>query len=831
MASRSLLRRIRLGPRIFLLQIAPALGLLALIALLTIPQVQQRQAADDFSRVLAMLPEQNEARALLQAEREVQWRLTATTGDVSGPDLSAAIDQTSGAFERLGTTVPATIDAARVAGAGGVPISLEMYDELIAKLIDDYADSLIETAPTDRLVRQSTSLGVLWRAEEVADIERRAVAAVSAGINSTDAARVAALHQRERNMLRQLERSAEGSIVAAARDASFESSWASAIDLRDSLLAGQSIDADAWLATSSARVGLFDAVIAQQEQELIDHASETLTRARRLMAASIFGCLIAAAAVVLSVMLLRASLLRPVRRLREAVADLISGRITVRAATGQDEMGELEAEMTTLNELFAHLEEEANTVQAALGSGDLGARYTGAYPGIWGRLVDGLNVTLDRMQGAVSREVEAEQRRAEAESVLSHNESHDPTTNLVNLSGLARWANSKRDSGSPPLWAISAVPINLDVIEAVHGLDFKHRALELLARRLENVVGSGSLLASAAASEFVVVGTFGGPSETADAIVGSTRRPLSVDGTSIDIRFAIGHARGMQDLPSLLAAAANAGRASRTQPLAASVAYIPEMQIEARKQMEIGSWLETVVERDEIEVWYQPIVDAETLTERHFEALVRGRNEGELVPPDSFIAIAETTGRIVEVGDRVRALSLAASSRLPVPNLSINLSPVELGNNQLPDRISEQLAQSGVKPEHVTIEVTESALIDGSAEVRTRLQAIRDLGVGLAIDDFGSGYSSFSYLRTLPLTVMKLDRTLIENLDQDESACAVVRRMIELAHDLGLRVVAEGVETEAELDVLRSMRCDLIQGWLVARALPLAEISQLSAAP
>ena len=225
---------------------------------------------------------------------------------------------------------------------------------------------------------------------------------------------------------------------------------------------------------------------------------------------------------------------------------------------------------------------------------------------------------------------------------------------------------------------------------------------------------------------------------------------------------------------------------------------------------------------------YQPIVDLETGAIRSVEALLRWHHPAQgHVPPGTFVPIAERTGLIVKLGawvlleacrqGRVWQQACAGYEQLGV---AVNVSVQQLEHPSLPKHVSQALEKSGLEPTCLTLEVTESAVMRNDQTAQTALKHFKELGIKLAIDDFGTGHSSFSRLGQLDIDVLKIDRSFVGTLSEGRSALEIVRAISTAAASLGLGVVAEGVETEAQCAALRALPCDAGQGYLFARPLP-----------
>jgi EAL domain-containing protein (putative c-di-GMP-specific phosphodiesterase class I) len=235
-------------------------------------------------------------------------------------------------------------------------------------------------------------------------------------------------------------------------------------------------------------------------------------------------------------------------------------------------------------------------------------------------------------------------------------------------------------------------------------------------------------------------------------------------------------------------------------------------------------------ENSGLELYYQPIYDLKTGQVSKLEALIRWHHPIHgLLAPDRFIAIAETNGLIAELDNwvlRKACEDLGELSRQGCEELKIavNCSPLNLGREELADEIEQALRISGVAPQRLELEVTENALMDNITNTLVLLRQIRALGVSLSIDDFGTGYSSLAYLKRLPLNTLKIDRSFIQDIPMATQDMEIVQAIIVMAHTLHLQVVTEGVETFEQYEFLERHGCDFVQGYLLSRPVPLAEL-------
>jgi diguanylate cyclase (GGDEF)-like protein/PAS domain S-box-containing protein len=232
--------------------------------------------------------------------------------------------------------------------------------------------------------------------------------------------------------------------------------------------------------------------------------------------------------------------------------------------------------------------------------------------------------------------------------------------------------------------------------------------------------------------------------------------------------------------------------------------------------------LRQALEKREFQLHYQPIVAAESRCTVAAEALIRWYPTGSIpIYPTDFVSVLERIGLIIDVGEWVLLEALRERQRWREHGrdlaVSINLSARQLGEPQFADRFAGLIREHSGSGEGLTLEITESMLMQDMANARARLNILKDVGCGIAIDDFGTGYSSLAYLRSLPVDTLKIDRSFVSDLPGREDDAAIARAIIALAHSLGLRVVAEGVETEAQYAFMREAHCDLIQGYLISR--------------
>ena len=315
----------------------------------------------------------------------------------------------------------------------------------------------------------------------------------------------------------------------------------------------------------------------------------------------------------------------------------------------------------------------------------------------------------------------------------------------------------------------------------------------------------------------------------AERIVAVLREPVMLGSRLVAVSASVGIAFGRPgidlDGSALMRNADLAMYMAKSQGKSCYRVFLSEMHDAAIERLEVEIHLRGVADRGELVVHYQPIFEMSSQRVRAVEALVRWQHpERGLLGPDSFIALAEASGRIDEIGDHVLEESLRQVRRWEIdlgadtPAVNVNLSPYQLLNRRLPERVRAHLEQSGVRPDRLILEITEHALMADPEMAATNLYRLRELGVRLAVDDFGTGYSSLSYFERFPIDFLKIDGSFVTNmLIRPESS--MVEAIIQLAHTLGLVPIAEGVESEAQVAALLSFGCDLAQGYFLARPL------------
>jgi diguanylate cyclase (GGDEF)-like protein len=430
---------------------------------------------------------------------------------------------------------------------------------------------------------------------------------------------------------------------------------------------------------------------------------------------------------------------------------------------------------------------------------------------------------------------------ADRERRLLERATRDGLTGLANRTGL--YESIDRLLEAQPSAAFSLLFLDLDGFKEINDSLGHHVGDDLLravAERLRRCVPRGTLVARPGGDEFVVVlhGTRQAADELARRLCAELARPIDLAGRTAVVGGGVGIAHHPEDGSSavdLMRRADMAMYSAKARGGGTASWFEPEMDQRMAERAALLADLRHARERGELQLNYQPRVDVRSRSVRSAEALLRWAHPTRgFVPTATFINLLEETGLIVDVGlwvldqavdqfVRWRGLGLALDC------IAVNLSTRQLQDAELPSRVAEILDRHGVRPDSLELEVTESIFMGDATQAIGTLQRLSDSGVHIALDDFGTGYSSLSYLHKLPIGVIKVDRSFVFELGRRDSALALTRSIVALARALGLRVVAEGVETEQQVELLSGLGCDELQGWYYAPAMePAAFIACVS---
>jgi diguanylate cyclase (GGDEF)-like protein len=432
--------------------------------------------------------------------------------------------------------------------------------------------------------------------------------------------------------------------------------------------------------------------------------------------------------------------------------------------------------------------------------------------------------------------------RRRAQDQLVHDALHDPLTQLGNRKlFLNQLGHFLQRAQRTPGYQFAVLFVDLDRFKSINdGLG--HQAGDQLivaaARRLGACLREGDLVARDHAPETGhAVARLGGDEFTillddiastqaavvvAERLMAALSEPFELDGQQVFITASVGialSASGYTDVQDVLRDADIAMYHAKQNGRARWMIFDQAMQQAALRRLQVEAELRAALPAAQLFLCYQPIVSPRDGIIRGFEALVRWRHpERGLVAPIEFIPIAEEVGLIGQIGEwvlqtacrQLHAWQQQCAQRL---TMSVNVSAVQFTDGSLVDQVTRVLAQTGICPGSLKLELTESAVMADPEHALAMFQQLKALGVGISLDDFGTGYSSLSHLRRLPIDTLKIDRSFVSQMDRDSEKRQIAELVIMLARVLGLDVVAEGAETEAEVALLRDMGSDFVQGY------------------
>ncbi|SHG90094.1 EAL domain-containing protein [Bradyrhizobium erythrophlei] len=427
--------------------------------------------------------------------------------------------------------------------------------------------------------------------------------------------------------------------------------------------------------------------------------------------------------------------------------------------------------------------------------------------------------------------------RKQAEARIQHLANHDALTDLPNRAAFVEHLTGRIDAARTEKESFAVLSIDLDGFKEVNDM-FGHAAgddaLRELSRQLRMLAGE-AYLARLGGDEFSLVTPNGDHPALAEVLAEGLHAAAAIDlelngqhsHIGLSIGIAIFPADG-SDATTLLNNADAALTRAKADGRGKTRFFEIEMDNRLRERRAIQHELSTAIARNELRLHYQPLakIDGEVFG---FEALVRWHHpQRGMISPATFIPVAEESGLIMQIGEWVLREACREAASWPNPlQIAVNLSPIQFRHGDLAGLVHSTLLETGLAPTRLELEITEGVLVEDFGRGVSILRRLKTLGVRIAMDDFGTGYSSLSYLQSFPFDKIKIDQSFISKVKNTPQSAAIVRAVIGLAHGLDLPVLAEGVETRAQLDFLATESCDEVQGYLLGRPHPISEYSKL----
>lgn len=433
--------------------------------------------------------------------------------------------------------------------------------------------------------------------------------------------------------------------------------------------------------------------------------------------------------------------------------------------------------------------------------------------------------------------------RREAEERLRYLSHYDELTGLANRTLFRERLHDASLRARYSGRSIALVHVDLDRFQLLNdslGHEVADQLLRQVSRRLTQTVPEADCIARLSSDEFAIIfdayGSVSSLARVASRLLAKLRVPMTVGGHELVISASLGisllpdYAR---ETGTLISQANMAVQHAKHLGGNTFQFFTENLQACTLERLQLENRLRKAISEGQLEVFYQPKLDLRDNSLSAAEALVRWRHpEQGLVAPGEFIGLAEETGLIVPIGEfvlREACRQACEWQRQELANIrvSVNLSVQQLRQGNLASLVRQVLEETGLEPQWLELELTESQLLDNVESVTTTFRQLRSLGVKLAIDDFGTGYSSLSYLKRFPVDFVKIDKTFIRDLSVGGEDAAITRAIIAMAHSLDLKVVAEGVETQTQMDFLRSQDCDEVQGYLISRPVESSAFAEL----
>jgi diguanylate cyclase (GGDEF)-like protein len=434
-------------------------------------------------------------------------------------------------------------------------------------------------------------------------------------------------------------------------------------------------------------------------------------------------------------------------------------------------------------------------------------------------------------------------KQRQAEATISYQVDHDVLTGLSNRKYLYEHLVKVIENSEDKKQRFAILFLDIDRFKLINnslGHSVGDLLLKAVSERLKNLLKEGDLIVRWGADEFVIVAKDINSTDEvvqiAEVMIQSLTVPFHCGGHELHITTCIGASIYPDHNINVEALIQNADMAmykAKSEGQNSFQFYVPNMQEQSFQRLLMENNLRRAIENDELLIYYQPQIDLNTNKIVGLEVLLRWKHVTlGSIPPNKFIPLAEETGLILVIGVwvlRQTCLQAIAWQKMGFPpiQMGVNLSVKQLQQKSFLSSLNQILEETNFDPHYLELEITEGIMMDNIEEKVVLLNQFRKMGIRLSVDDFGTGYSALSYLKDLPVDTLKIDRIFVEHITHNKHDQSIVASIINLSHSLNLTVIAEGAETKEQVDVLRSLGCDQIQGYFFYKPLPADEIEIL----
>ncbi len=438
------------------------------------------------------------------------------------------------------------------------------------------------------------------------------------------------------------------------------------------------------------------------------------------------------------------------------------------------------------------------------------------------------------LKAGLEKEIDLRKIAEKETEFLAH---HDPLTKLANRRELQNQLKSILNRAQRKNERFAVLFLDLDGFKKINdelGHEIGDVVLIEVASRFQKLIRSFDILSRYGGDEFIIVLSDIAASLELSTKLGQLINTLSEPFYCEEHEVHIGVSIGVAVYPehgetgdTLITCADNAMYQAKADGKNNFKFFSDDLNQQLQRRLQLEKHLHHALDNQELEVYYQPLIEVSTSKVVGAEALLRRHNTTlGSVSPDEFIPLAEANGQISGIGIWVLHQVLPLLQRFPTIYIAINASSIQFKNSLLYDEIESLIQQGRLDASKLEVEITEGLLLDNSNSVTERMENLHQLGIDLSVDDFGTGYSSLSYLKDCPVNTVKIDRSFIADTPENTDNCALVKAIIVMAHALSLKVIGEGVETQAQWDFLREHQCDIVQGYFKAKPMPLLDFEQ-----